>query len=162
MRIPRHLPPVGIALAWLMFIASFFLPATDVVEMSGTAPGTPLTGWQAFTTSLEIFGHPVTLLLIPKEPSLLLLLAFPLINLVMLFSPLPALAWEEAWMLSGVFLLFGFVPRLLPRELIGNLFVGFYLWDLSIFMMGVGCILASIAWKQAYEAEIQRLRQSAA
>ncbi|MGO8925816.1 MAG: hypothetical protein ACLQU3_02810 [Limisphaerales bacterium] len=163
MRIPRHLPVVVVVTAWLMFIVSFFLPATDVVELGGTAPGTPLTGWQALTTSVDSFGHPLTFLFVLKEPRTLLLLAFPFINLIMLLAPLVvALVWEEAWMVSGVFLLFCFVPWLLPKELTGNQFVGFFLWDLSFFLMGAGCILASIAWKQACEAQIQRLHESAA
>ena len=162
MRIPRHLPLAVVTLAWLMFIFSFFLPATDVLSIGGTAPDTPLTGWQAFTTSFEVFGSPF-ILLIPQEPRLLLLLAFPPINLVMLLSPLlAALVWERAWILSGLLLPFGIVPWLLPKDFTGNLFAGFYLWDSSFFLMGAGCILASIAWKQACETEIQRLHDNVA
>jgi hypothetical protein len=161
-RIPRHLPVVVVITAWLMFIVSFFLPVTDIVEMAKAPPGTPLTGWQAFTASLTVFGHPLTYLLILKEPLLLLLLAFPLFNLLMLLAPLAAFAWEEAWMLSGWFMLCGFVPWLLPKAITGTLFVGFYVWDLSFFVMGAGCVLASIACKQACEEEIWRLRQNAA
>jgi hypothetical protein len=161
-RIPRFLPVVVVITAWLMLVVSFFLPATDIVEMCKTPPGTPSTGWQAFTTSLAVFGHPLTYLLILKMPRMLLLLAFPFIKLTMLLAPLVALAWDEAWIPSGWFMLCGFVPWLLPKAIAGNLFAGFYFWDVSFFVMSAGCILASIACKQAYETEIQRLRRSAA
>jgi hypothetical protein len=161
-RIPRYLPVGVVTTAWLMFMMSFFLPATDIVEMDNTPPGTALTGWQAFTTSLAVFGQPLTFLLILKMPRMLLLLAFPFINLMMLLAPVAALAWEEAWILSGWFMLCGFVPWLLPKAIAGNLFAGFYFWDVSFFVMSAGCVLASIACKQAYETEIQRLRKSAA
>ena len=104
-----------------MFIVSFFLPATDVVEMDTAPPGTPLTGWQAFTTSLAVFGHPLTYLLILKMPRMLLLLAVPFINLMMLLAPLVALVWEEAWILSGWFVLCGFAPWLLPKAIASSL-----------------------------------------
>jgi len=162
MRIPRHLPVIVVITAWIVFVVSFFLPTTDVLEMPGTPPGTPLTGWQAFTTSFEMIGYPLSILLIAKDPRILVLLTFPLINFVMLFSPLAALAWEEAWTLSGWFMLCGSVPWLLPKEIAGHLFVGFYLWDFSFFMMSAGCILASIAHKQADVAELQRLRKTVA
>ena len=160
MRIPRYLPAAIAITAWLMFVISFFLPATNVVEMGGTAPGTPLTGWQTFTSSLGVLAAQP--LIIIAEPRTLLFLTFPFINLAMLFAPIVVLAWDDSWFLSGLFLLFGLLPWLLPKDVTDNLFVGFYLWDLSFFAMVAGCILVSISRKQIYDSAIQRVQNHAA
>ena len=154
MRIPRYFSAVIVSAAWLIFIVSFFLPATNVVAASGTPPGTPLTGWQAFMSSLEVLA--VQPLIIIVEPRTLLFLCFPFINLAMLLAPVVVLAWDDAWLLSGLFLLFGLLPWLFPKHVTGDLFVGFYLWDLSFFTMLVGCVLASISRKQIHDAAIQK------
>jgi hypothetical protein len=154
MNIPRHLSVTVVSAAWLMFIVSFFLPATNVVETGGTAPGTPLTGWQAFSSSLEVLA--VQPLIIIAEPRTLLFLTFPFINLAMLLAPVVVLAWDDSWLLSGLFFLFGLLPWLFPKAVTGDLFVGFYLWDLSFFMMIFGCVLASINQKQINDAAIQK------
>lgn len=96
MHIPRHLPAASVLTAWLLFVISFFLPATNVVEVGGTVPGTPLTGWQAFTSSVGVLaGQP---LIIIAEPRTLLFLTFPFINLTMLFAPVAVLAWDDSWL----------------------------------------------------------------
>lgn len=160
MRIPRHLPTVIVVLAWLMFSASFFLPATNVVQSGGTAPGTPLTGWQAFTSSLEIlFVQPLAII---AEPRILLFLAFPFINLAMLISPVPVLAWDDSWILSGFLLPFGLLPWIFPKSVTGELFIGFYLWDASFFVMTVGSILVGIRRRQIYENSMQAFRERGA
>lgn len=86
MRIPRHLPAVVVLAAWLMFIVSFFLPTTDVLSIGGTEPDTPLTGWQAFTLSLEMLGYPPAIFTIIDQPRILLFLLFPFVNLAMLLG----------------------------------------------------------------------------
>jgi hypothetical protein len=160
MRIPRRLSEVMVIAAWLMFIVSFFLPATNVLAMSSTPPGTPLTGWQAFTSSLAVLAAQP--LIIIAEPRTLLFLAFPFINLGMLVAPVVTLAWDDSWVVSGLFLLAGLLPWVFPKSVTGDLFVGFYLWDFSFFMMAMGCILVSVSRRQFYAGEIQRLREGAA
>jgi hypothetical protein len=149
----RYLPAVVVIVAWLMFIFSFFLPTTNVLAMGGTAPGAPLTGWQAFTSSLEVLA--VQPFVILAEPRTLLFLIFPFINLVMLLAPVIVLAWDDSWLLSGLFLSFGLLPWCFPKAVTGDLFVGFYLWDLSFFMMMVGCVLVSIS--RSHKAGLARL-----
>ena len=151
MRIPRHLPALIVMVSWLMFILAFFLPVTNVFGAGGTGPGAPLTGWQTFTSSLEILGYPPAIFLLIEQPRLLVVLLFPFINLAMLLAPVVVLAWADSWLLSGLFLCSGLLPWALPRDATGNLFVGFYLWDMSFFMMTLGCILASTCRKQIYE-----------
>ena len=153
MRIPRHLPAVVVVAAWLMFIGSFFLPATNVVALAGTKPGTPLTGGQSLAAALEVIAVQPLLVLI--EPSTLLFLAFPFINLAMLVAPLVAMSREGSALLSLLLILSGVLPWMLPKEITGDLFVGFYLWDASFLVMSAGCVLANIRRSQASQEEIR-------
>jgi hypothetical protein len=112
--LPR-LASLPIFFAWLMFVASFFLPATNVVERGGTPPGTPLSGWDAFCSSLMVLGAQP--LVVIAEPRSLLFLTFPLLNLAMIFIPLIALSHPEHAPLIGVPLIpLGLIPLLLPRR----------------------------------------------
>jgi hypothetical protein len=108
MRIPRHLSAIVVTLAWLMFIVAFFLPATNRLEMGDTPPHTALTGWQTFTSSLFVLGAQPLIVLV--EPSTLLFLTFPFINLAMLLAPLVASSWERAALLSFVLVPCGALP----------------------------------------------------
>ena len=142
-----------ILVAWLMFIVSFFLPATNVVALAGTKPRTPLTGWQSLATALEVVVVQPLIVLI--EPSTVLFLAFPFINLAMLVAPLVALSREGSALLSLLLILSGALPWVLPKEITGDLFVGFYLWDASFLLMSAGCVLANIRRSQASREEIR-------
>jgi len=137
-------------MAWLMFVVSFFLPATNVLEMGGTPPGTTLTGWQAFTSSILVLAAQP--LVVIAEPRVLLFLAFPFINLAMLFAPPIVMKWEDSWLLSGPLLLCGVMPWMLPKSVTGDLFVGFYLWDFAFFLMAIGCIAVSMSRLQRCES----------
>jgi hypothetical protein len=133
-----RMPWAIIAIAWFAFLASFFLPATDVVEVGGVAPGTPLSGWQAFTASLLTFATMFPRMML-AEPRCLLFLAFPLMNLLAFAAPLFAMfAPEEAEYLGAVLIPLAAIPLLLPRVLTGNLFIGFYLWIGSFIGMSLG------------------------
>jgi hypothetical protein len=144
-----HLAKVVVLSAWLIFIVSFFLPTTNALEMPDTKPGTPLTGWQAFILSQKILAiQPLTIL---AEPRTVLFLTFPFINLAMLFAPLAILMWEDAWILSGVFVPCGLFPWIFPKDVTGELFAGFYLWDASFFVMALGSLLASFRWRRFYK-----------
>jgi hypothetical protein len=122
-------------------LASFFLPATNVLQTGGTAPGTPLTGWEMMRCTL-LAVHPIVLLV---EPRALFLLAIPLANLAMLLSPLFFPAAERIWpSVAFVFVLAGGLPWILPSILVGDQFIGLWLWQASLFAMAVGWVLAGI------------------
>lgn len=133
---------------------SFFLPATNAFEMPTTPPGTPLTGWQTCTSWLTFLA--VEPLIIIAQPRSIVVLSFPVIDVAMLAAPFVVLAWDRAWLLSGCFFLFGFLPWLLPTGFLGDMFIGFYLWDVSFFVMGAGCVLAGISRRQAYDRPLPR------
>jgi len=145
-----------IAASWLMFVVSFFLPATNVLVTAGTPPGTPLTGWQTFTASLSCGAMNPWMWI--AEPRVVLFLIFPFANGLMLFSPLLAfMLREKAAALALFFVPCAIVPWCMPQTLLGDLFVGFYCWNGSFFVMSIGCILASLAYDstatQWYNAE---------
>lgn len=152
MRVPRFLAAGVVIGAWLLFIASFYLPATNVIEKPGTPPGTPLTGWQAFA-SIPIVATPMIAITIPR--SLLVLFMFPLINFVMFMAPIIVLAWSiEPRVMSLLFALFGMAPWFIPKVLSGDLFIGFYVWDASFFAMAIGCVLISMRRRQVIDPMI--------
>lgn len=140
---------VIITVAWLLFMLSFLLPATDVIERGGTAPGTPLTGWQAFIASIRIgLFNPLVWV---AEPRFLLFLVFPFANGLMLLVPLLCLVLrDKAAFLALPLLPCGVIPWILPKSLVGNLFIGFYLWNLSFLAMCVGCVVVSLAYREKY------------
>jgi hypothetical protein len=148
-RVPRQVPAAVAFAAWAVFVVSLFLPTTTV---GGTEP---LTGWEACTTWLEVFRDPLFLVVMVMQPGLLLLLLLPFVDFAMLFAPLPALVWEDAWVLAGVFIPVGLLPCLFKVGAHADIFVGFYLWGLSFFMMGAACIFTSICRRQFYESEIK-------
>lgn len=133
------------AIAWLLFVLSFILPATNVLQVGGTPPGTPLTGWQAFTASISS-GAFFPLMWI-AEPRVLLFLIFPIANSLMLLVPifLPVLRENSAF-LAVPLLLCAVIPWFLPKTLVGDLFIGFYLWNVSFIAMSLGCGLATLAY----------------
>jgi hypothetical protein len=150
--------------AWLMFFTSFFLPATNVVERGGTPPGTPLPGWDAFFSSLTVLAAQPFIVI--AEPRALLLLAFPFINAAMIVIPLVALREPElAPWYGSVLVPLGLIPWLLPKTLTGDLFIGFYLWNVSFFAMAAGCVWFGLAddwcWRHATD-RLESLRGDAA
>ena len=73
MRIPRQLPRIVIILAWLMFVFSFFLPATDVI----TDPDTPLFSGALFPALARLGLGPIGALKLdigPETPAYYLLI----------------------------------------------------------------------------------------
>jgi len=129
------------AIAWLLFVASFFLPATNVLAVGGNPPGTPLTGWQAFSSS--IIAGPLNIWALIAEPVVLIFLIFPLANLLMLVAPLLIATLEEcAVMLAPILIVCAAIVWLLPKELTGDLFVGFYCWNLSFLLMAAASVLS--------------------
>lgn len=135
--------------AWFIFLFSFFLPASNVVSGGGASPGTPLTGWETFTSSILLLaGQPLVIL---AEPKALLFLTFPFINLLMLISPFVALGeHERAPLLALVLVPFGLLPMALPKILTGDVFIGFYAWVGSFFLMSAGCLLLGWAARPVF------------
>ncbi len=138
MQIPARLPPTVVWIAWLTFVVSFFLPATG-------SDAAAENGWQTFVASIE------SLLLIPWNfaagPCIFLFILFPFFNFAMLLAPRRLADWNAELAAVG-FLIGGGLPWLISQDVSGKLFVGFYLWDLSFFVMAAGCILLSIQRNQ--------------
>jgi hypothetical protein len=140
----RLIGALVVGTGWLVFVTSFFLPATNVVERGGTPPGTPLVAWDAAISSVTLLAaQPLVLV---AEPKAFLFLLFPLLNLSVLLSPAIALQAPDkaAWM-ATVLVLAAMVPMTLPKSLIGDVFVGFYAWLGSFIIMAIGHILVSLA-----------------
>ena len=133
------------AVAWLLLVVSFTLPATNVLEVAGTSSGTPLTGLQAFYGSLRTCAFSPLIWI--AEPRVLLFLIFPIGNSLMLLAPmlLPMLR-EKSAILAPPLVLCALIPWFLPKSLLGELFFGFYLWNMSFIAMSIACILASFAY----------------
>lgn len=126
--------------AWLLFIVAFFLPATNVMQVAGTSPGTPLTGWQAFRASLECLA--ASPLVWFAEPRSLLLLAFPIGNQLMLIAPWLVFANRgQLELLTLAFAFFAILPWFLSKGLTGDLYSGFLIWNAAFVLMSAGCIL---------------------
>ena len=92
------------------------------------------------------------------EPRVFLFLIFPFANGLMLLSPMLAFMLREKSAALGFFLLpCAIVPWCMPQKLLGDLFVGFYCWNGSFFVMSIGCVLASLAYDatdtQCYNVE---------
>ena len=143
-----HISPALIVASWLLFILSFFLPATNVLQMGGTPLGTPLTGWQAFTTSVSCGAMNPWMWI--AEPRVFFFLIFPWANGLMLFAPMISFMLREKAAALAFFLVpCAIVPWCMPRTLLGDLFAGFYCWNGSFIAMSIGCILASLAYDSA-------------
>lgn len=126
---------IAVGMAWVMFLASFLLPATNVLQTSGSAPGTPMTGWETMC-AVQAVANPFVLLL---EPRALILLAFPIANLAMLLAPLLLPAAEDIWPAAALaFLLAAVLPCFLPADLLGDRFIGYWLWQGSFGVMAAG------------------------
>lgn len=136
MRIHPHLPTAIVATAWMMFLISFLLPTTNGHN-----------GWGAFTTSILVMGAQPLIIL--AEPRVRLFLIFPFANLAMLLAPSLAFTWEWRPLLMLLLPVFGLIPWALPQELTGELFIGFYVWKFSFFLMAAGCLLSGLAEKSA-------------
>lgn len=134
-----------IVLGWCIFVASFFLPATNVLQMPDSAPGTPMTGWDAMW-SIHVLGSPVVYLaFLFAEPRAFVLLAFPFANLAALASPcFLSTADEIGPYLAFGFLLAGILPWFIPPLLLADRFIGYWLWQGSFFVMAAGWHLAGL------------------
>jgi len=139
-RMSRYFPAITICVAWLAFIVSLFLPATNIFEWPNVPPRTVLLGWQASVSSIIFVTTQLYFALL--EPRILLYAMVPIMNLCMFLAPAAILSpGENVWMLSGLFLLMAIIPWLLPSVPLGNLFIGFYVWNASFILMGIGFLM---------------------
>jgi hypothetical protein len=141
---------------WLLFFGSFFLPATNVVENAGNPPGTPLSGWDACYSSVMLLtAQPLIAI---AEPRALLILTFPFINAAMIVIPLVAYSDSDRALRCGALLLpLGIVPWLLPKLLTKDVFIGFYVWNISFFAMAACCIWLGVydSWALRHKADFR-------
>jgi hypothetical protein len=133
-----------VAAGWVAFVASLFLPATNVVERGGTPPGTPLVGWDAAVSAVTVpLSSPLVFL---AEPLVLLLIPLAAVNVVLLASPLVVAGVpDRAPWLAAVLLPAGVVAVFLPSSLKGQVFVGFYMWVGSCIVVAAGCVAAGLS-----------------
>jgi hypothetical protein len=109
------------------------LPALSSIEVAGTPAGTPVTGWEAFK-AIELVFYPLVWL---AQPSLLIL--FPIIflgNVVAFSAPLLCVLFREgSWFMSPALIAGAICGLLLPKAVTGEVFSGYYLWIVSLFLL---------------------------
>ncbi len=130
-----------VALTWFVFLMSFVLPWTNVMVGHD---GKPIPGWRACLYSVAIpLADPVILIaLIRSDPASLLVFIVPLANLHMFVSPVFAARRPLSLFFCPALAFGGIVPWLLPGELVGNMFIGFYCWNGSFWTMVALCVSA--------------------
>ena len=104
-----------------------------------------MTGWDAMR-SVHVLGSPVVFLaFLFAEPRAFVLLAFPFTNLAALASPCFLSTSDEVGpILSYALLIAGILPWFIPPVLLGDRFIGYWLWQGSIFVMAAGWYLAGL------------------
>jgi hypothetical protein len=132
------------AVAWLTFVVSFFLPATQAFNfIADSAP--IVNGWGAF---VDTFLNAPLILAFSGNPYALLLLYSPLANLLLLLAPI---AFLDVRRLAAAY---GIVLAACGSAILagscrgsGTYYVGFYTWAASFFVMSGACLLASFCAK---------------
>src|SRR5437016_1703561 len=133
-----------VLVSWLAFLLSFFLPATNILVMPGAAPGTPLTGWQAFEGSLSAGAFNFWAWL--GDGRVLVFLLFPFTNGMALAAPAFYTFRQYAFAPALILVPAAVIPWLLPHSMLGDLYLGFYLWNVSYVLMSLGCCLLAIGY----------------
>jgi hypothetical protein len=129
--------------SWLLFVFSFFLPATNVLVSAGAPPGTPLTGWEAFSAS--IWDGALNPWVWLADLRVLLFLVYPFANSLMLFAPFYiGLLRQNAFVVAVILLPCAILPWRLPKPLTGEVFIGFYCWNGSYIAMCVAAVVWSL------------------
>lgn len=88
---------------------------------------------------------PLASIILMANPAIHLFAAFPLMNLTMLFAPCVTFAGRWSAALALILVPSGLLPLWLPVAIRGDIFVGFFLWNISFFIMSAECILATAA-----------------
>ena len=133
--------------SWLAFLVAFFLPATNILVMAGAAPGTPLTGWQAFEGSLTagVFNFWAWL----GDIRILAFVLFPFSNAIMLVAPASSCLRQYSFAPALILVPAAVIPWLLPHHLLGDLYIGFYLLNASYLLMSLGCCLLAVCYSNS-------------
>lgn len=132
---------VAIVAALSAFVASFFLPAIEGFAFIADS-GPTLNGWEAF---IAMFWTAPLAAFFSGESAAWLLLYAPLVNVLFLLSSVVVVAApRHAAILGAVLLVCGVGIVVVVRRLDVALYVGFYVWAASFFVMSLGCIMASI------------------
>ncbi|MBL9094073.1 MAG: hypothetical protein JNL96_22840 [Planctomycetaceae bacterium] len=125
-----------ILFAWVLFVASLFLPATNELVVPGHDH---LLGWQAALTSLSMYsfwGVVMTL----ADPRFALLWFCPWFNLAMLLAPILVFHHSENARRLASLLCLGPIGAIgLAWLVTRDLYVGFYVWSASFGIMSFGC-----------------------
>ena len=123
--------------AWVLFIASLWLPAVGDNADSTAA----MTGWEAILMIGWLAANPWIFF---ADCRFLLLLICPVGCVCMLFAPILRMLWQENSIVLGIPLIgSAIVPLLLPSTLPLHFFVGFWCWSLSIVLMSIGLGIVS-------------------
>jgi hypothetical protein len=84
----------------------------------------------------------VLIALMKSDSASLLLFIVPLANLHMFISPAFAVRRPLSLFFCPALAFGGIVPWFLPGELLGNVFIGFYCWNVSFWAMVTLCVSA--------------------
>ena len=135
-------PRVALCSGWLAFCISFMLPVSDYLEATGAPVGTPLLGWQACLAAFYMATQPVALLVKPR----LIFLLIPLFATALaLFAPLFAVhAGPLRYVVAALLVLGTLVSWCFP-EYRGNLFTGFYIWNIALIEMAIALTCLALA-----------------
>jgi hypothetical protein len=138
----RAITVVTVAAAWLAFAVSFFLPAIEALPIFRAGEGPVLNGWDAF---VETFWKAPIVAFFAGDSALLLLLYSPLVNVLLLVTPLVALAAPRHSVAFGaVLFVCGVGIGIVAYRLDVTLYWGFYVWVASFFTMSMGCMSATL------------------
>jgi hypothetical protein len=139
-------------LGWLLVVVWLFLPTTTALESPGTAPGTPLAGWEVLAVIAEhIFNFWFWLYLIaaPGAPRLLALQVETLTLLAL--APVTALADDRAGLLQVPLGAAPIALLLLPQHLQQDLCWGIGVWIAAFVLFSVGGVVRCLSAAQRDE-----------
>jgi hypothetical protein len=139
-------------LGWSLVVIWLFLPTSTALELGGTPPGTPLTGWDVLTILAQHafnFWFWLYLIAAPGAPWLLILELGTLILLAM--APVLALAYDGVGLLQVPLGALPAVLLLLPDHLQADLCWGIGAWIAGFVVFSTGGVLRLCAAAQCDE-----------
>lgn len=120
-------------LVWAIYLASFWLPACDRVASPSAPPGMALTGWEAFRVSV-LLVHPIQLLV--DFRGLVIVPAVVVMNALMFMAPPLDISLRGRLSFAAPLYLLGAVgAALLPGDILGHVFIGYWTWVASMLAM---------------------------
>jgi hypothetical protein len=129
---------IALFVSWAAFFASFFLPAINIVNsinpIANRTPGTDLFGWQTIE-ALPLMLDFGAVLFVPG-----LLVIFPVMlvaNVVAVFAPLALIDDLAAMIIAGCLVCGAVGTLILPSDLIGAAYLGYYVWLGSLLSLAI-------------------------